>query len=189
MWKYHKYGMGRLNRGHGRVSRTHVLRARVAETSAVTLRSMTRLLTRTQRLSRSVKVNVVFFVFGDEESGADPIVSLVRTEADVERFAAQHGRTIGIDTVYWQEIPLQGPEFPYETWPEISELFLVTEGGIGDSVGDTEIDPVALAAFVDHVGAVSFAAEAHNPNVVVRKVALDTALPIPAWITGNSLQY
>lgn len=150
---------------------------------------MTRLLTRTQTLNKSVKVNVVFFVFGDEESGADPIVSLVRTEADVEGFAAKHGREIRIDEVYWQEIPLRGPAFPYETWPEITDLFLVTEGGIGDEAGDTEIDPVALAAFVDQSGAEAFAAAEHNPNVVVRKVELDTALPIPAWITGSPLDY
>lgn len=71
---------------------------------------MTKVLTRTELLAKSVKVNVVFFVFGDDESGADPIVTLVRRETDVERFAAEHGRTIRIEQVYWQELPL------HESW-------------------------------------------------------------------------
>lgn len=150
---------------------------------------MSKLLTRTQLLAKSVTAKVVFFRFGDDEDGADPIVTVIRDESDVQRFAAQHQRLVAYPDVYWQEIPLQGPEFPYASWPEITDLFLVTEGGIGDVSGDTEIDPVALAAFTDRAGAEVFAAAQRNPNVVVRKVALDTALPIPAWITGDPLKY
>lgn len=150
---------------------------------------MTRLLTRTQLLAQSATVKVVFFVFGDDAHGADPIVTVVRHEADIESFAHDHGRALNTDDVYWQEIPLEGPEFPYREWPDIHELFLVTEGGISDAVGDTGIDPTALAAFVDQEGAERFASAERNPNVIVRNVALNTALRIPAWITGDPLKY
>lgn len=150
---------------------------------------MTRRFTRTQLLAQSVTAYVVFFRFGDEETGGDPIVAVVREELDIEPFAALHGREILYPSVYWQEIPLEGPDFPYAEWPNVHELYLVTEGGIGDAIGDTEIDPVALAAFVDREGAEQFAAAEHNSNVVVRKVQLDVALAIPDWITGDPLQY
>lgn len=150
---------------------------------------MTAVFTHTQLLAQSVRVHVVFFVFGDDAHGADPIVGVFRNDASIEPFAAAHARTINSDSVYWQEIPLQGPEFPYAVWPDVSKLHLVTEGGIGDANGDTGIDPSALAAFVDRDGAMAFAAAAHNPNVVVRQVDLDTALPIPSWITGDPLTY
>ena len=161
----------------------------MAEAGATTLWCVTKLFTHTQLLAQSVLVHVLFFRFGDDEVGADPIVGVFRNESDIEPFAVSHARCINYPDVYWQEIPLEGPEFPYREWPDIRELFLVTEGGIGDTIGDTEIDPTALAAFVDLDGAERFAAAEHNDNVVVRKVALNTALPIPAWITGDPLKY
>ena len=150
---------------------------------------MKRLLTRGQTLANTVNLLVVFFRFGDAHRGADPIVGAFRSEAELETFCEAHGRQIRYPEVYWQEIPLEGPALPYQEWPDLHELYLVTEGGIGDAIGDTGIDPTALAAFVDLEGAQRFAAAEHNENVVVRKVALDTALPIPAWITGDPLQY
>ncbi len=150
---------------------------------------MTTRLTRTQLLAQSVKANVVFFRFGNEETGADPIVAVCRDEAAIETFCAVHGRAIQYPGVYWQELPLQGPDMPYRTWPNLETLFLVTEGGIGDVVGDTNIDPVALAVFVDKAGAEVFAKAEGNPNVVVRQVPLDSALPIPSAITGDPLLF
>lgn len=150
---------------------------------------MTKRFTHTQLLAQSVTACVAFFRFGDAEVGADPIVGVFRNEADVEHFAMEHGRAISYPDVYWQEIPLEGPQLPYSTWPGVEELYLVTEGGIGDMLGDTGIDPTALAVFVDHAGAVAFAASTDNPNVVVRKVPLNAALPIPDSITGDPLKY
>ena len=147
---------------------------------------MTRRATHTQSLAQSVIVHVVFFRFGDD---ATVSYTHLRAHETIGVFAAAHSRDVTYPDVYWQEMPLQGPESPYATWPEIRELYLVTEGGISDATGDTEIDPTALGAFTDQSSAEAFANEHHNSNVVVRKVALDTELPIPAWITGDALKY
>lgn len=145
-------------------------------------------LTHSALLARCVPVHVVFFRFGDEETGADPIVAVFREESRIEGFAKEHGHVIRYPEVYWQEIPLQGPAMPYLEWPDVETVHLVTECGMGNDK-DTELDPVALAAFVDLEGAQAYAAARNNENVVVRTVALDVALPIPEWITGDPLKY
>lgn len=146
-------------------------------------------LTQTQLLAHCVPAHVVFFSFSHDDDRADAIVAVFRDARDIDTFSASHGRQIEYPRVYSQEVPLQGPAMPYEAWPEVATVYLVTEGGISDATGDTEIDPVALAVFVDREGAERFAAAEGNPNVVVREVPLDAPLPIPAWVTGSPTEY
>lgn len=125
---------------------------------------------------------LVYFTYDDipdnYEGCSEPFIAAVRTEQEAESLLSSAMLNGHTGTVDWETHYLQGPDAPYASWPDVDVVHVVSEGGIGNSEGNTGHDPVGLGVFIDLPGAEAFARRHNNPAVVVRTVPVGVLLPI-----------
>lgn len=127
-------------------------------------------------------VYLVYFKYDDVPKHfagcAEPLVAALRSTEDIDHVVPSclpNGHTGRPD---WEVHHLHGADEPYSEWDGIDQLFVVSYGGIGDGIGNTEHEPSGLGVFVDRSSAVRYAERNRDPNVVVRTVKVGELLEI-----------
>lgn len=79
----------------------------------------------------------------------DMLCAVTGSEAEMRALALDLPRQGISAKMWWQDMPLQGPNAPHICWPHPPEVHIVAEGGIDNARGDTGRDFEPLGVFTD----------------------------------------